>query len=84
VNMHPSTREWNRFLFTLSNWLIPRNENKALIEIFQPVPRAPNAAWTDKLETCLQWLGTGEQKRIFDIASELLKRRTKKRGRQDR
>lgn len=43
VNLHPSTRDWNNFLFTLSNWLIPRSENKTLIQIFQPVPRAPNA-----------------------------------------
>jgi hypothetical protein len=78
VNLHPSTRDWNRFLFTLSNWLIPRSENKALIEIFQPVSRAPNAVWTDKLETCFQWLATGEQKRILDIAPDLLKRRKRK------
>ncbi len=79
VNMHPSTRDWNKFLFTVDNWLIPRRENKALIEIFQPVPRAPNGVWTDRLEICLQWLTSGEKKRILDIAPALLRRRTKKR-----
>jgi hypothetical protein len=78
VNMHPSTRNWNTFLFTLSNWLIPRSENKVLIEIFQPVPRAPNAAWTDNLEACLRWLDGGEKKRILDIDPVLLKRRRKR------
>ncbi len=41
VNMQPSPRDWNRFLFTVANWLIPRSENGALIEIFRPVPPAP-------------------------------------------
>jgi len=79
VNMHPSTRDWNKFLFTLSKWLIPRAENKALIEIFQPVSRAPNAVWTDQLETCVQWMAAGEGKKILDIAPRLLRRRTKRR-----
>lgn len=70
VNMHPSTRDWNRFLFTVSKWLIPRSENAALIQIFQPVARQPNAFWTDNLQTCLQWLAAGEQKRILDISPE--------------
>jgi len=78
VNMHPSTRDWNRFLFTVGDWLIPRSPNAALIEIFQPVSRTPNDCWTDKLATCLDWLATGQQKRIFDIAPDLLQRRTRK------
>jgi hypothetical protein len=84
VNLHPSTRDWNSFLFALTKWLIPRSENHALIEIFQPVPRTPNAAWTDKLETCFQWLASGEQKRILDIAPDLLKRRKRKLRRRKR
>ena len=78
VNMHPSTRDWNSFLFTLSKWLIPRSERAALIEIFQPVPSAPSAVWTDKIEVCLQWLAAGEEKRILDIAPDLLRRRKRK------
>ena len=78
VNMHPSTRDWTQFLFTFSNWLLPRSLNPALIEIFQPVPRLPNEFWTDKLDSCLQWLASGEQKRILDISPELLQRRIRK------
>jgi hypothetical protein len=70
VNMHPSTREWTSFMFTLSNWLIPRRENPALIEIFQPVPRVPSDVWTDNVELCLQWLRDGKLKRILDIAPD--------------
>ncbi len=75
VNMHPSTHDWNSFLFTLGNWLVPRSPNTALIEIFQPVPRLANEYWTDNLETCLKWLSSGLQKRILDIDPKLLVRK---------
>jgi hypothetical protein len=78
VNMHPSTKDWNKFLFTLSRWLIPRSPDTALIEIFQPIPRLANDLWTDSLETCLEWLEGGENKRIFNIDPKLLQRRSKK------
>jgi hypothetical protein len=78
VNMHPSTRDWNRFLFTVSDWLIPRSPNAALIEIFQPVSRTPSDCWTDKLTTCLAWLAEGQQKKILNIVPDLLQRRARK------
>jgi len=78
VNMHPSTKDWNKFLFTLSHWLLPRSPATGLIEIFQPIPRLPNNVWTDSLKTCLEWLERGENKRILDIDPKLLKRRRKK------
>ena len=85
VNMHPSTKNWNNFLYTLGDWLIPRHPNTALIEIFQPVPSVPSGEWTESLEVCLDWLTKGEQKRILDIAPELLvRRRRAKRGKKKR
>jgi len=78
VNLHPSTKDWNKFLFTVGNWLIQRSSNPALMEIFQPVPYVPNASWTDNLGTSLEWLSTGQVKRILDIAPELLQRRIRK------
>jgi hypothetical protein len=78
VNMHPSTRDWSRFFYTLSNWLIPRSPNAALIEIFQPVPRLPNEHWTDRLEICLEWLSAGQQKTILNIDPKLLERKSRK------
>lgn len=78
VNMHPSTRDWNRFLFTLSNWLVPRSPNTALIEIFQPGSQLANEYWTDYLETCLEWFSSGLQKRILDIDPKLLERKRRK------
>jgi len=66
VNMHPSTGDWNRFLFTPSRWLLPRSENAALISIFQPVPRTASDVWTDQLEECVRWVASGERKRVFE------------------
>jgi hypothetical protein len=77
VNMHPSTRDWRRFLFTVSSWLIPRTANPALIEIFQPVAQTPDECWTDRLETCIAWVASGKRKRILEIAPELLERRSR-------
>ena len=81
VNMHPSTGDWNKFLYTLSNWLIPRSPNTALIEIFQPVPKALTEVWTDSLGRCLAWLRADERKTILAIDPSLLVRRSKKRNR---
>ena len=80
VNRHPSTKDWSNFLYTLSDWLIPRHPSSELIEIFQPVPSAPADAWTENLETCLDWLIKGEKKKILDIAPELLVRRRRVKG----
>jgi hypothetical protein len=79
VNMHPSTGDWDRFLYTVCDWLIPRSPNAALIEIFQPVAPAPNDVWTAELETCLQWQAAHEPRRILDIAPELLQRQIRRR-----
>lgn len=85
VNMHPSTKDWNNFLYTLSDWLIPRHPNSTLVEIFQPVPSTPGDKWTNSLDTCLGWLIAGEKRKIFDIAPELLVRRHRaKRGKKKR
>ncbi len=78
VNMHPSTRDWNRFVFTVSGWLIPRHANPGLIEIFQPVSPNSNDVWTDALETCINWVLAGDRRKILDIDPELLMRRTKR------
>jgi hypothetical protein len=75
VNMHPSTKNWNDFRYTVASWLLPRPANPALIEIFQPVASRPNEVWTNDLATCLNWLESGKQNRIL---SELLHLKTKK------
>lgn len=64
VNMEPATGDWREFRYTLARWLIPRDDDPALILKFQPVPLEPNDDWTDSLTTCLGWLEGDAEKRI--------------------
>jgi len=65
VNLHPSSGEWKRFMYTVTSWLLPRPQEPALIEIFQPVPAWPDEYWTDDLARCVDWFLAGEQKRLY-------------------
>ncbi len=65
VSMHPSTRDWSQFLYTVERWLLPRPGNPRLLLKFQPVPRAPNNCWTDKLLTAVDWFRSAIDKRII-------------------
>lgn len=65
VNLHPSTGNWKRFLYTVSNWLLPRPQQPELIEIFQPVPDCPDEYWSDDLNRCIDWFLAGISKRLY-------------------
>lgn len=78
VSLHPSTKKWDRFLFTVGDWLLPRVENEVLVEIMQPVPQEPNDVWTDKLETAIEWVARKEKKRILKVDPELFRRKPRK------
>lgn len=56
VNLHPSTGDWERFVYTVASWLLKRKRNPRLIEIFQPVPSSPDDYWTDDFSLCAEWL----------------------------
>jgi hypothetical protein len=65
VNLHPSTGDWKRFVYTVGNWLRPRPKQPELIEIFQPVPNCPDDYWTDNLERCIDWFLGASSKRLY-------------------
>lgn len=65
VSMHPSTNSWATFMYTVADWLLPRPENTQLILKFQPVAIRPNSSWTDRFETCVQWLRSGERRHLL-------------------
>jgi len=65
VNMHPSSGDWRNFRYTVASWLLPRPEDPALIEIFQPVAAIPNDVWTDDLSVCLDWYLSGEKRSVL-------------------
>lgn len=70
VSLHPSTGNWSDFLFTLSDWLLPRGDNPDQLLKFQPVPKVENDEWTSKLEVAIEWLRSGVNKRISGLADE--------------
>ena len=65
VSMHPSTNNWEDFMFTVADWLVARPENSNLLLKFQPVARTPNNVWTDSFETCVAWLRSSEMRKIW-------------------
>lgn len=79
VNMHPSSRDWTNFRYTVASWLIVKSSDKNLFETHQPVAEVPNDVWTDDLATCLRWLEEGEQRDLLSSCIHL-KRVPKKSG----
>lgn len=65
VNLHPSTSDWQKFMYTVDRWLIPRAHQPDQIEIFQPVPAVPDKYWTDDLQQCIGWLMDGDPRRLY-------------------
>jgi hypothetical protein len=69
VSMHPSTGSWDKFMFTVGSWLIPRKTDNTLIEIFQPVPGIPDEHWTDDIATAISWFESGVTKQLYKQAA---------------
>jgi hypothetical protein len=64
VSMHPSTNDWNMFMYSVGSWLLPRPADPRLLKVLQPIPQEPNEDWTDDLTTCIKWLRSGTKKTI--------------------
>ena len=64
VSMHPSTKDWSKFMYAIDAWLMPRPDKPNLLLKFQPVAKTPNDCWTDDFETCVSWFRAGEKKII--------------------
>ena len=65
VSMHPSTGNWHSFRYTVASWLLPRPKNPELIEVFQPVSEGTDETWTEDLNTCLDWLVSGQYQSVL-------------------
>ena len=64
VSLAPSTRNWNDFMFTVGDWLIPDPTDPKIIFKYQPVPPDPNAEWTNDLVECIVWRRSGLKNRV--------------------
>ena len=64
VCMQPSCGDWSTFYYSLSRWLIPREDDTSKMLKFQPVAMKPNEFWTDNFEVAVKWLRSDVQKVI--------------------
>lgn len=64
VAMQPSTGLWDKFMYTVSDWLIADPSDRNLLFKFQPIPKSSNEDWTNDLETCIKWFLEGRKKTI--------------------
>ena len=64
VCLHPSTNDWSKFLYTVGRWLLPRENDKKLISVFQPVDPRATADWTTDLAEAVSWFRSGKRKTI--------------------
>lgn len=71
VAMHPSTKDWSDFLYTVERWLVPTPGADLLVFKYQPVPKTPNHLWTDDLQTAIDWLRSDVQQRLPSVATLL-------------
>ena len=66
VSLQPATGRWDKFLYTVGSWLIPRPKDTALLRVMQPVSMTQDDDWTDNLETCIDWHFSGRRKTIAE------------------
>jgi len=64
VCLHPSSKDWRDFVFTVSDWLIPNASEPQEILKFQPVSQIENDDWTRNFDKCADWLRSEKQKMI--------------------
>lgn len=68
VSLHPSTGNWQDYLYTVADWLLPRDDEPSQLLKFQPVPKVANEYWTDDIECAIEWLQEGTKKVISGLA----------------
>ena len=77
VSMQPSTAKWDRYMYTLSRWLLP-GRNAGEMATLQPVAMTPNEFWTEDFKTAAQWFRAQDAgKRMTDTSSAAKKRRAR-------
>jgi hypothetical protein len=65
VSLHPSTKDWSRFLYTVTSWLLPTKNNPNWLQVLQPVPQKSDEYWTDDFLESVRWLRSGIKKRLY-------------------
>jgi hypothetical protein len=71
VAMHPSTRNWSNFMYTVASWLLPHPRNAAWIQTYQAVSPVSNDVWTHEFLECVAWLRSTLERRHPRVLSNL-------------
>jgi hypothetical protein len=53
VCMEPSHGRWDSFMYIPERWLLPRKQDRKLIEILQTISLEPDDVWTDNFDTAV-------------------------------
>lgn len=64
VSLGPARGRWGVFMYTVERWLLPNPEDESEILTFQPVAPSDNDSWTSDFNRVVEWLRSGEQRRI--------------------
>ena len=65
VSMHPSSNQWDQFLYTVANWLLPDPNSPKLLLKFQPVAQSATSVWTNDFCTAVEWFRSERKARIW-------------------
>lgn len=65
VSLHPSTKNWAHFLYTVGAWLLPTKGNPNCLQVFQPVAQQPDEYWTDDFLESVKWFRSGLRRQLY-------------------
>lgn len=78
VSMQPSTKRWDRYMYTLGRWLL-QGKKPGEMATLQPVSKTPDEWWTDDFSVAAHWLRANDAGRRLTLALKApVKRATKK------
>lgn len=71
VSLQPSHGSWDKFMYTLGAWLLPRKDDDELLMVMQPVSMTKDNFWTNNLEECIEWFFNQKNKKTIPAAIKI-------------
>lgn len=78
VSLQPTYKSWDKFMYTLGSWLLPRKDDANLLKVMQPVSMTRDEYWTDNLEECIEWFFNQGAKKTIPEAIKVSQPKTVK------
>lgn len=80
VSLQPTNKSWDKFMYTLGSWLLPRKDDDNLLKVMQPVSMTRDEYWTDNLEECIEWFFDQSDKKTIPEAIKAPRTKTVKKS----